>query len=551
MPVQRIGTDGNDTISVQRNEIAEGIFNGAGGTDVLVLSGATTHELFDFTTAALLTGFETVRGGSTNTEVIRLLASQLSSISTFESTGTVWADRIEMKGQAIDFRSKSFIGHHVIRILDADAHITVNSMETALKVEGAFRGQHLTIEGIVPTDAQLTSIHNSGIDHIHYVEDGENKTSSNFAPTITGLAGDRVAVVTGQAVHLDLGFNADISDEQSLGSMYVSLDNWILSGDTVSLDTSGVVSLAPDDFGEDVFVDNVEIGTLRRSETFNSLSFTFNDNATADRVEALIKALTYKHNGPTLPAGQNTVKVVIIDQGNRSTEATVILQYANNPPTDISLSGNTVREGAFNRTIVGRLSSVDPNDGDTATYTLIDDAGGRFELDTFNYVRVKNGGLLDYETARTHTIWVRVTDGGGRTFDKSLVITVADSIFDNRPDVPPVVEDRNIVGTGGNDILEGGAGNDTIAGGSGGDLLNGQAGDDRLSGGLGNDLLFGGAGKDIFVFDKTPAKRNNVDWIRDYSIAEDSIWFSKKIFQKLGKRARKTSQRSSTRSSSR
>jgi Ca2+-binding RTX toxin-like protein len=53
-----------------------------------------------------------------------------------------------------------------------------------------------------------------------------------------------------------------------------------------------------------------------------------------------------------------------------------------------------------------------------------------------------------------------------------------------------------MAGFGGNDSLSGGAGNDTIRGDSGDDTLIGEAGDDTLIGGDGSDLLSGREGND-------------------------------------------------------
>ncbi|MBI0098529.1 MULTISPECIES: calcium-binding protein [unclassified Snodgrassella] len=55
---------------------------------------------------------------------------------------------------------------------------------------------------------------------------------------------------------------------------------------------------------------------------------------------------------------------------------------------------------------------------------------------------------------------------------------------------------KNITGTNGNDILNGGVGNDTLYGQSGNDTLNGNDGSDILWGEDGNDILNGGNGND-------------------------------------------------------
>lgn len=65
--------------------------------------------------------------------------------------------------------------------------------------------------------------------------------------------------------------------------------------------------------------------------------------------------------------------------------------------------------------------------------------------------------------------------------------------------------------------------------------LTGGDGNDQLYGKLGKDVLTGGAGQDIFTFDTRASKKTNLDTIRDYSVAEDTIWLDNKVFKKLGK----------------
>ena len=72
----------------------------------------------------------------------------------------------------------------------------------------------------------------------------------------------------------------------------------------------------------------------------------------------------------------------------------------------------------------------------------------------------------------------------------------SDSLPDNDDDdLPP--EGEELIGTDGDDLLEGGPGDDTLIGGPGDDTLYGEAGDDLLLGGEGDDLLDGGEGNDM------------------------------------------------------
>src|SRR5262249_20721119 len=69
-------------------------------------------------------------------------------------------------------------------------------------------------------------------------------------------------------------------------------------------------------------------------------------------------------------------------------------------------------------------ASTDPN-GPAVTYSLLNDAGGRFAIEpTTGIVRVANASLIDFETATSHTIVVQANDGAGGTATQTFTITV-------------------------------------------------------------------------------------------------------------------------------
>ena len=68
---------------------------------------------------------------------------------------------------------------------------------------------------------------------------------------------------------------------------------------------------------------------------------------------------------------------------------------------------------------------------------------------------------------------------------------------------------------------------------AGADKLNGGSGSDLLDGGLAADTLTGGAGEDSFRF-STALGNGNVDWIKDFNVADDTILLDNLIFTNLG-----------------
>ena len=95
---------------------------------------------------------------------------------------------------------------------------------------------------------------------------------------------------------------------------------------------------------------------------------------------------------------------------------------------------------------------------------------------------------------------------------------------------------NSLTGNAAANVLRGGNGNDSVVGGNGADTLYGDAGNDLLRGGAGNDLLYGGTGNDVFRFDTalSTSTVKNVDSIRTFNPAQDTIQLENSIFTKFG-----------------
>ncbi|MGO7985680.1 calcium-binding protein [Rhizobium leguminosarum] len=97
------------------------------------------------------------------------------------------------------------------------------------------------------------------------------------------------------------------------------------------------------------------------------------------------------------------------------------LDGSNSAPTNIQLSKTALSEDTPIWTTVGLLSAKDA-DGDALTYTLIDGANDHFRIKGNRIITSKE---FDYETDKSHTIKVAVSDGKV-TVEKDITINVLD-----------------------------------------------------------------------------------------------------------------------------
>ncbi|WP_118857540.1 Calx-beta domain-containing protein [Sphingomonas mesophila] len=92
-------------------------------------------------------------------------------------------------------------------------------------------------------------------------------------------------------------------------------------------------------------------------------------------------------------------------------------------PTDVALDDASVDENAPAGTAVGTVSARDAAN-DTLTFSLIDNAGGRFAINPTTGV-LMTMMALDHEALSATSVTVRVTDAAGQFTDQSFAIAIA------------------------------------------------------------------------------------------------------------------------------
>jgi len=139
-------------------------------------------------------------------------------------------------------------------------------------------------------------------------------------------------------------------------------------------------------------------------------------------------ALSYSPaSGSILEVGDHTLSVeAAATEDYNPASASVTLRVHNAIPTGIALSSSTVRENQPQGTVVGTLSSANPNPPSGFTYTLI---SSRAYPDNASF-SIVGGSLVtarpfNYEARHSYTVRVQVTAAGGFSLARTLTVKVA------------------------------------------------------------------------------------------------------------------------------
>ena len=96
----------------------------------------------------------------------------------------------------------------------------------------------------------------------------------------------------------------------------------------------------------------------------------------------------------------------------------------NRAPTDIALTTAVIAENLPIGTVVGTLSTTDPDAGDTFKYTIVGNGTGSPAYFSIDGNKLKTAAILDYETRSSFLPRIRSTDSLGLFTEKDLTISV-------------------------------------------------------------------------------------------------------------------------------
>ena len=164
-------------------------------------------------------------------------------------------------------------------------------------------------------------------------------------------------------------------------------------------------------------------------------------------------------SGSTLMvSGSGVITVKASQAGNSNylpaSDVTVnftVSQYNTAAPSSITLSKNWFYDNAALNTEIGTLSATDPDAGDVFTYSLVTGIGStdnaKFSMAGNRLWKASNG--FNYDTQRTASIRIRVTDFAGQFYEQVIILNLVGGIPNAKfiPAGVPFTESPNYVNT--------------------------------------------------------------------------------------------------------
>ncbi|WP_310595915.1 S8 family serine peptidase [Flavobacterium sp.] len=169
---------------------------------------------------------------------------------------------------------------------------------------------------------------------------------------------------------------------------------------------------------------SVASGTSGTNVTINGTNLVVNSASTVTigGISATVNSATRTMIIVSLPTGSSGGNIVVT---NSCGQSSIPFVYPYSPPSNIILSTTITNENNTVGATVATLSATDLDVNDTFMYELVSGTGG---TDNSNFTIVNNilkaAIVFNAQTKSTYNIRIRVTDAGGLSFEKAVVITV-------------------------------------------------------------------------------------------------------------------------------
>ncbi|XP_038054823.1 protocadherin Fat 4-like [Patiria miniata] len=120
-----------------------------------------------------------------------------------------------------------------------------------------------------------------------------------------------------------------------------------------------------------------------------------------------------------------TIQVVTVDTGDPplsgTFDITISILDVNEPPSQPSLTSNTVSEHAAIGDNVGMVVASDPDEGQNVTFSLVSNGQGKFDLQED---QLQVAGTLNFEDTESYSVVVQVQDNGSPSLSNVMMFTI-------------------------------------------------------------------------------------------------------------------------------
>ncbi len=205
-------------------------------------------------------------------------------------------------------------------------------------------------------------------------------------------------------------WNANTSQWVQIGSDYIGFSNDSFEGTSVSMSDDGnTVSFANKWINSRIRVLEWDgsgfqsVGNdLGSSQTNSNFGISHHLNAAGDRIVIGVPFFDF----------------IETDQGR---VAVYDAPVTNVSPTDILLSSRFIDEDQPINSVIGTLTTIDNDAGDTHTYSISGADASSFSIDGSDLISAE---IFDFETKSNYQITITTDDGKGGTFQKDFLISV-------------------------------------------------------------------------------------------------------------------------------
>ncbi|BAQ65620.1 S-layer family protein [Geminocystis sp. NIES-3709] len=292
----------------------------------------------------------------------------------------------------------------------------------------------------------------TGIVYTATATDPENIT---LTYTLTGVDVDLFNLSPTGEITFKATPNFEIPDDSNFDRIYniivSATDGFLTASQNIAITVTDVdefdVTIPTDnDSDENSIEENPSNGSVVGITAFavdndgtnNTVTYSLTDNANGRfAIDAITGVVTVADgsllNFENATSHSITVLATSSDSSTSSQNFTITVtdvdEFDVTTPIDTNNNENSIEENASNGSVVGITAFAVDNDGtnNTVTYSLTDNANGRFTIDTTTgIVTVADGSLLNYENNITHNIIIQANSSDGSTNSQIFTITITD-----------------------------------------------------------------------------------------------------------------------------